>query len=97
MSCSTLPLEIAEHGLTHCYYLTVHCRQHGEIRIGTDQEPSDHYPCPVCGKRSPAVLLGEGGTLRSLPFWSHFGEGREFHQEMLKQVWAMRKMHRRPV
>ena len=49
MACSALPLEIAENDLTHCYYLAVHCRKDGEIRVATEEVPSgDCYRCPVC-------------------------------------------------
>lgn len=95
MPCSTLPLEIAENALTHCYYVAIHCRQHGEIRITTYQEPGNLYPCPICQARCHTVLLGEGGTLRPLPFWTRF-EGEDFHKDLLKAVWAWRKMRVRP-
>ena len=90
MSCSALPLEIAENGLTHCYYLALHCRNCGDFRIGTDQEPSDHYPCPVCQRLSEAALLGEGGTLRALPFWDRT-EGKGVYREMLTRMLSARR------
>ena len=84
MSCSILPLEIAEHGLTHCYYLALHCRHCGGFRIGTDQE-SSRYPCPVCQLPSQTILLGEGGTLRPLPFWDRT-EGKGVYRRMLARM-----------
>lgn len=85
MSSSTLPLEIAENGLTHCYYLSLHCRNCGDFRIGTDQNPADLYACPVCRRLSETVTLGEGGTLRPLPFWDRT-EGKGAYREMLARV-----------
>src|SRR5437660_11316751 len=32
MACSILPLEIACDSLSFCCYVSLHCRQHGEIR-----------------------------------------------------------------
>ncbi len=91
MPCSTLPLQITANGLTHCYYLAIHCREHGEIRIGTDQGPADLYACPLCQRLSETVLLGEGGTLRPLPFWDRT-EGKGVYREMLGRMLAQRKM-----
>jgi hypothetical protein len=41
MACSALPLEIAQNNLTHCYYLALHCRKDGEIRVAAEEAPSD--------------------------------------------------------
>ena len=66
MSSSTLPLEIAETGLTHCYYLSLHCRNCGDFRIGTDQNPfRDRHVGR--GRTAPtASVLGSDGGQRRL-------------------------------
>ena len=70
MACSALPLEIAQNNLTHCFYVAVHCKQHGEIRIATEAAPSgERYCCPVCQAPCQSSVLGEGGTHRALPFF----------------------------
>jgi hypothetical protein len=70
MASSALSVEIAENHLTPCFYLAVHCREHGEIRIGLAHEPAgQRYACPICLARCDYTLLGAGGTLRALPFW----------------------------
>jgi hypothetical protein len=52
MACSTLPLEIAENNLTHCYYFAVHCRKDGEIRVAAGEAPSDECcRCPPAAAR----------------------------------------------
>src|SRR5690348_15390014 len=67
---SELSTQIGEHRLTHCFYIAVHCREHGEVRIGTQHKPATRrHPCPMCSARCEYSVLGEGGTLRPLPFW----------------------------
>jgi hypothetical protein len=86
-------LEITENGLTPVYYLSVHCRHCGDFRIGTNQEPSDLYPCPICQRSCEAVLLGEGGTVRPLPFWDRT-EGKGVYREMLERMLLARRKRR---
>src|SRR5690348_5539307 len=79
MACSALPLEIAHNDLTHCFYLAVHCRTHGEIRVATEEPPAGEcYACPLCQALCYSTLLGEGGTLRDLPFWNRIQDARSF-------------------
>ena len=94
VSCSGLELAITEHGLTHCYYLAIHCRHCGDSRIGTHQEPVGLYPCPVCQRSCETTLLGEGGTLRPLPFWDRT-EGKGVYREMLGRMLSVRSRSRR--
>jgi hypothetical protein len=83
MACAALPLEIAENNLTHCYYLAVHCRVDGEIRVATEEAPSGEcYRCPVCQTLCHWCFLGEGGTLRVLPFWA------SSQDEAARRFWA---------
>jgi hypothetical protein len=71
MACADLPLEIAQNNLTHCYYLGLHCRTDGEVRVAAEEAPSDEsYQCPLCQTLCHCTPLGEGGTLRPLPFWN---------------------------
>ena len=70
MACSALLLEIASNHLTPCYYLALHCRQHGEIRAALQEIPVDRFhPCPVYHQSCEYTLLGRGGTHRTIPFW----------------------------
>jgi hypothetical protein len=79
MACSALPLEIAQNNLTHCYYVTVHCRKDGEIRVAAEEAPSDEtYLCPLCQTLCHCTPLGEGGTLRPLPFWNRTQDAHSF-------------------
>jgi len=98
LSCSGLELAITEQGLTHCYYLAIHCPDCGDSRIGTDQD-ARCYPCPVCQRLSEAILLGEGGTLRPLPFWDRT-EGKGVYREMVARMvlaHRRRRRHHRPM
>jgi hypothetical protein len=70
MACSALPLEIAEKDLTHCYYLAVHCRKDGEIRVATEGAIWRMLPVSRLPALCHSSLLGEGGTIRELPFWA---------------------------
>jgi len=68
MACSALPLETAEKDLTHCYYLAVHCRKDGEIRVATEGAIWRMLPVSRLPALCHSSLLGEGGTLRSSRF-----------------------------
>ena len=79
MACSALPLEIAEHHLVHCYYFKIFCRTDGEVRIGAAQAPSwDSYRFPICHALCFSSPLGEGGTLKSMPFWDRIQDAHSF-------------------
>jgi len=71
MATSALPLEILRNGLTPCYFLSLHCRECGDIRTAIPEVPSDRFhSCPRCHQACEYTLLGEGGTQRELPFWN---------------------------
>jgi hypothetical protein len=94
MACSALPSEIAQNDLTHCYYLAVHCRTHGEIRVATEEQPVDEcYACPLCQALCYSTLLGEGGTLRELPFWNRMQDAHSFAGAD-RRLWLDRKAGR---
>jgi hypothetical protein len=91
MACSALPSEIAQNDLTHCYYLAVHCRAHGEIRVAIEELPADEcYACPFCQAICYSTLLGKGGTLRPLPFWNRIQDAYSFMQAD-RRFWLDRK------
>jgi len=49
--------------------------EHGEIRAAIAEIPNSRFhPCPVCQRSCQYILLGEGGTHRSLPFWDEIRE-----------------------
>ena len=69
MTCAALPLEIARNQLTHCFYVALRCRQHGEVRAALPAEPiGQRCRSPICNALSEYSYLGEGGTQRQLPF-----------------------------
>jgi len=77
----------AENNLTHCYYFSVHCRKDGDIRVATEEAPShERYPCPLCRALCHSCLLGEGGTVRALPFWSRPQDSFS-HTEAGRRLW----------
>jgi hypothetical protein len=88
MACSALPLEIESHQLTHCYYLSLHCGQHGDIRIAVENAPACAlYPCPLCEAPCYCYILGRGGTARGpLPFWDEIPETISF-EEANRRLW----------
>ncbi len=94
MACSALPLEIAENNLTRCYYIALHCRQCGEIRVATEEAPSDdRYRCPLCQALCHSCLLGEGGTLRPLPFWDRPQNSYSL-ADTVRRFWLVQKAGR---
>jgi len=87
MACSALPLQIAENNLTHCHYVSLHCRKDGEIRIALQEAPaSESYHCPLCQAPCYWIPLGEGGTLRPLPFWNRIQDSHSF-READRRLW----------
>ena len=85
MASTALPLELERNRLRHCFYLAIHCRKHGEIRAVLEELPQDRLlPCPRCHQASEYILLGEGGTLRDLPFWR---DGQFSADEAVTALW----------
>lgn len=79
MACSALPLEIAQHKLIPCHYFKILCRKDGEIRVGAaDALSGDSYQCPICHTLCYSSPLGEGGTLRPMPFWNRIQDAHSF-------------------
>lgn len=44
MDCSALPLEILRNGLTHCYYVALHCRHWGDVLAAIKEAPIRFQP-----------------------------------------------------
>jgi len=57
-----IALKLIPEGFVQCSYISIHCRQHGSLRVRVDLEPSGEHPCPLCGVLCSAVLLGHGIT-----------------------------------
>jgi hypothetical protein len=71
---AALPLEIAQNNLTPCYYIVLHCSRHGDIREAVADQPVEpQHECPVCQAHCDYTFLARGGTVKPLPFWTHFG------------------------
>jgi hypothetical protein len=86
MATSALPLTILRNGLTHCYYLSLHCRRCGNVRAAVEEVPSDRFhPCPLCHRDCVYAILGEGGTQRALPFWNQIRESVSLDNQWLLQ------------
>src|SRR5258708_26353091 len=93
MACSALPLQIAENNLTHCHYVSLHCRKDGEIRIALEEPPADEcYCCPLCQANCRWTPLAEGGTRRALPFFGRPQSSYSF-QEADRRLWHDLKRH----
>src|SRR5437899_6867717 len=61
--------------------------QDGDIRVATEEAPShERYPCPLCRALCHSCLLGEGGTVRALPFWSRPQDSFS-HTEAGRRLW----------
>src|SRR5262249_23467327 len=87
MACSALALEIARNNLTPCYYLSVRCRRCGELRVGLEEIPTERFHrCPLCNQVCEYTVLGEGGTVRSLPFWDRVQDTFSF-AEATRRMW----------
>lgn len=56
-----------ERGYRRCFYLELHCSDHGDIRVAAEAEPAQQHRCPLCGSSCDSVGLGRGLTLRELP------------------------------
>jgi hypothetical protein len=87
MACSELSVEITENNLTPCSYLELLCFNCGKIRLATEGEPSGRQQsCPICS--TPAYeyrQIGQGGTLRPLPYWNRIREESYDFREVLKR------------
>jgi hypothetical protein len=71
MACAPLPVEIASHNLTPCVIVALYCKNCEEVRLALDSAPAVKYlSCPICDTTCDYVVLGVGGTMRSLPVWS---------------------------
>ena len=62
-----LALGFTERGYRSCFYLELHCSEHGDIRAAVEEEPAQQHRCPLCGITCDSVALGRGLTLRELP------------------------------
>ena len=81
MPCAELAVELTRHRLARCYFVSLHCQSHGDIRAALPNEPKRKHPCPLCQWACDCTLLGVGGTHRPLPFWTEFGRvsSRQWH------------------
>lgn len=71
MHCAELPQEIERHSLVPCYYFALGCPNCGNLRAALPKNPKTVViSCPACGDDAEILNpLGEGGTVRALPFW----------------------------
>ena len=57
-------------GFRRVYFSELHCKDHGEIRIGTETAPRHRHPCPICNRSCLAdKILCTSYSKRSLPFY----------------------------
>jgi hypothetical protein len=67
----------SQNNLIHCYYVALHCRKDGEIRVAAAEAPSDEcYRCPLPdalplysargGRHAPTTPLLESDPRRPL-------------------------------
>ena len=62
-----LVTDLTHVGYRPCFYLELHCGEHGDVRVGIESAPPNEYACPLCGAACSAMAMGRGITRRELP------------------------------
>jgi len=61
---------VVNNSLTRCYYLHITCFACGELRAAVSEIPTTRFfACPRCQGEAEYRIMGQGGTLKALPFW----------------------------
>jgi len=94
MACAVLiPQELESYGLRRCFYASVYCKRHDELRVALPEPPNSIHPCPACQLPSRCVPLGEGGTRLQRPFWRY----RTRNPAIACELWRLLKAQSKAV